>query len=140
MQQLEQRGRTRQRMKRPAAAGHAGGSENEEELGSEALGAPKPHGRAKAKPRAKAKSKAAKGKSKAKAKNKENKEGKGKPKEEGGGGRKRRMPNGEKATFARRMQSLREPMASFWAALRDAYVATIQGMIKKPSTMEAMGL
>lgn len=115
-------------MKRPAAAGHAETPEKEED----AVAASKPCRKAKAKPRAKAKAKATTGKNKGK------KDSNGKAKAEGGSGRKRRMPNGEKATFARRVQSLKEPMASFWAALRDAYVATIQERIRKPSTMEAM--
>ena len=60
----------------------------------------------------------------------------GSPKAKAKSSAKGRGRGGSKATFARRVKSGKEPMASFWQALRDAFETTIQGMVKHPSKLE----
>ena len=92
--------------------------------------------RAKPKSKAKAKAKAApKAKAKAKAAAKAKAKGSKATATEDPKVAKVKSKDG-KASFARRYQSSKEPMASFWQALRDAFAAIVQPKIKFPGKFE----
>ena len=44
-----------------------------------------------------------------------------------------------KATFARRLKAAKDPMASFWQSLRDAFEATVEPKVRHPSCLEEWG-
>ena len=79
--------------------------------------------KAKAKPKARAKAKMAEKKEKSKTDKGKKDKGKGQVK-------------GTKATFARRVQPGKEPRASWWTAVRDAFNATIKPKVRHFSNLE----
>ena len=139
LQQLEARWDARggKRLKRPAAAAKNKSQkkkekENGEEKHKKRTG-DKVDGEAlKDKPKPKAKGKAkAKGKKPRKPTEKKA-SAKAAPKHKP----KSKDSKGPKSTFARRLQSKKEPMASFWAAVRGAFEATIEARVRCPSSLE----
>ncbi len=130
-------------MKRPAASGTPSKD-------SDGFGSPVPSKRKKAAPKRKGKgkgkgskdTKGKKGRSTTKTKGGRTPKAKaraskrGSPKAKAKPSAKGRGRGGPKATFARRVKSGKEPSASFWQALRDAFETTIQGLVKHPSKLE----
>ena len=138
LQQLEARYQQRgyKKMKRPAAAKSKSQkkqkkTEKQEKKDDDDV-ARKGHGG-----KAKGKGKGKKGKGKGKGKKpREPKEKKPVKASAKAGAKRKSQPSGAKSTFARRNQSKKEPMASFWRALRDAFEATIEPCVRAPSKLE----